>query len=936
MIPLDRPQTPTARPGSSPSPNRWPSPCGARPGAARAIATLATAALVGASAAGAEAPQIPFAARINAENFADLRAGGPDAIAGVGDWALGNGVLCAAIADPEHESLLSDRGGVLIDLGHCGRGDDQWTVLQPMLNFSREEIVAAESIRAEVDKGEARLITVGHLHGVRVTTTYSVRPAPSATLGIQTTLEREEPGEAAYLASDVALHGNGQLTPFTLDTRGVGTSLGFEHPSVDVDDIFSGSDAIIRADLQVLLGDHALKPQIAYGWRLLDARVERADGEVEPLAHLAMNGEHFSNIAVYTDTLFWGGEGAPGLLELAHLLWLDLEVGDRVTVIREIQLAKQATVAAITDRLWAEGPEVRGQINSKFAALHVFDSDDFPVTYLQSGPKGRFSFRLPPGSSGPHRIEIVTLTGPETTLLVDVPRGQSEITLPYQPVPRGGLIGLPRGEPMRLTFIGLGDTPDPELRSDRRRFRVGGRPIPGHAESNHYALAGVTSDRHELALPPGDYRILASRGPLWSVSVKEMTVESGRLVPLEIQPPVRLLDHPGWLSADFHVHSAPSDDSGLSVRQRIADFVASGADVIVSTEHDVVFDYAPTIEALGLSDRIKSLVGVEITSTFPGPRTPHTAGHANAFPLTVDPTAYRGGAPRSQNRRLGEIAHEVHALPGRPLLQLNHPREASFDSGLGSYFSHLSVVGEPHDPTLPLTAEGNRALLEVVADGGTRDLDFDAVELLNGSLMDRYRAARADWFAFLLQGEVRTATANSDSHTAAQIVALPLNYVAYSAEPGEELNVEDFVEAVRQGRLYGSSGPLLEAELEGRGPGQRYTGAQGELRISVRTAPWVPVGEFRVFVNGELQSRHSLAKEREFSIPLQFGVDSFVTVEAEGHAPPDSIYAQVAPGYTPFAFTNPIFIDANSDGLWTAPGLPSPAPITLSQPEASP
>ena len=931
MIPLDCPHAPSTHSGLAPSAAGWPNR-----GCLRWGAVLATVVFAGASAASTDTPKALFAAQINAENFAATRAGGPDAIAGIGDWALGNGVLCAGIADPDHESMLSDRGGVLVDLGHCGRGDDQWTVLQPMLNFSREEIVATESIRAEVANGEARLVTVGHLHGVRMTTIYSVGPAPSATLGIRTTLERERPGDAAYLASDVALHGNGQLTPFTLDTRGVGTSLGFEHPSVDVDDIFSGSDAIIRADLQVLLGDRALKPQIAYGWRLLDARIERADGEVEPLAHLAMNGEHFSNIAVYTDTLFWGGDGPPGLIELAHLLWLDLEVGDRITLIREIQLAKQATVAAITDGLWAEGPEVRGRIDARFATLHVFGPDDAPVTHLESEGNGEFSFRLPPGSSGPHRIEIFTRTGSQATLRVDVPQGQSEVTLPYQSVPQPGMVGFPRGEPMRLTFIGLGDTPDPEIRSDRRQFRVGGRFLPGHAESNHYALAGVRSDRHEIALAPGHYRVLASRGPLWSVSVKELEVHQGRILPLDVQPPVRLLDHPGWLSADFHVHSAPSDDSGLSVRQRIADFVAGGADLIVSTEHDMVFDYAPMIEALGLSDQIESLVGVEITSTYRGPRTPHTAGHANAFPLAVDATAYRGGAPLSQNRRLGEIAHEVHALPGRPLLQLNHPREASFDSGLGSYLSHLSVVGEPHDPTLPLTAEGNRALLEQVGDSGTRDLDFDAIELLNGNLMDRYRAARADWFAFLLQGEIRTATANSDSHTAAQIVAMPVNYVAYSAGPGEGLNVEDFMKAVRQGRLYGSTGPLLEAELEGRGPGQRYAGAQGNLRVSVRTAPWVPVDELRVFVNGELQSRHSLAKEREFSIPLEFAADSFVTLEAQGDAPPGSIYAQVAPGYTPFAFTNPIFIDANSDGQWTAPGLPSPAPITLSQPDASP
>ena len=82
-----------------------------------------------------------FATRLTAENLQRHRVGGPDAIAGIGDWALGNGVVCAAITDLGHESMLTDQGGLLVDLGHCGRNDDQWGVLQPMLNLSREETV---------------------------------------------------------------------------------------------------------------------------------------------------------------------------------------------------------------------------------------------------------------------------------------------------------------------------------------------------------------------------------------------------------------------------------------------------------------------------------------------------------------------------------------------------------------------------------------------------------------------------------------------------------------------------------------------------------------------------------------------------------------------------------------------------------------------------
>ncbi len=889
---------------------------------------------------GAGEPSPLFADQLNATNIGRLRLGGPDAIAGIGDWVLGNGVVCAAIADPSHESMLSDRGGVLVDLGHCGRDDDQWGVLQPMLNLSREEVIPVESVRAEVSAEGARVITVGRLHGIRVDTAYALKPAPASALTIRTTLQREAEGDAAFIVADVAIHGNGQLTPFTLDTRTWSSPLGFEHPSVDVDNILAATDAVLRADLHVLLGARGLEPEIAYGWRLLDIHIERRDGRVEPLAHVAMNGEHFSILGGYTDTLLWGGEGPPSLFEFAQLLWMDLDAGDRVVFLREISLAKRATVSAITDLLWAQGARVRGRMDAPRATLHVFGPDGDPITQLEASDTGEFGFHLPPGASGRHRIEVLSRTGGRQEIFF----AASGLEIRLDPITtiQPGRLGLPRGEIMRLTVVGLEDTPNPRLRADLRRFRVGGREIRGHSESNHLSLAGNAGDPVHLELAPGRYRVLASRGPLWSVSVREFSLEPGELLPLDLEPPVRLLETPGWISADFHVHAAPSDDSGLPLRQRIADFVAMGADLIVSTEHDNVFDYAPVIDEMGLSDRIQSLVGVEITSTYKGPETPHTAGHSNAFPLVVQPNAYRGGAPDSQNRRLARIAEDIRALPGRPILQLNHPREGGVDSGLGSYFSHLSVVGEPHDPTRSLATPGNRALIERTRPGGLRDLDFDAVELLNGASMERYRMTRADWFAFLLQGEIRTATANSDSHNATETIALPVNYVAYSPgkppPPSNEspLDTERFMQSVRQGRLYGSTGPLLDVQMGDRGPGDRFSGPRGDLEIRVRAAPWVPVDEVRVFINGDLKIRRPLPENRTLRLPLRFDADAFLTVEVEGHAVPGSLYAEVAPGYTPFAFTNPIFVDADRDGVWTPPGLPSPVPISLSDPLASP
>ena len=82
---------------------------------------------------------------------------------------------------------------------------------------------------------------------------------------------------------------------------------------------------------------------------------------------------------------------------------------------------------------------------------------------------------------------------------------------------------------------------------------------------------------------------------------------------------------------------------------------------------------------------------------------------------------------------------------------------------------------------------------------------------------------------------------------------------------------------------------------------------------------------------GDVRARVELeiAPGARLEIPLRFDADGFVTVEVEGE--PDETYAAVAPGFTPFAFTNPIFVDADGDSRWTAPGLPDPLPATITR-----
>jgi hypothetical protein len=103
------------------------------------------------------------------------------------------------------------------------------------------------------------------------------------------------------------------------------------------------------------------------------------------------------------------------------------------------------------------------------------------------------------------------------------------------------------------------------------------------------------------------------------------------------------------------------------------------------------------------------------------------------------------------------------------------------------------------------------------------------------------------------------------------------------------------------------------------------------LEVAVTAADWVPIAEWRAYVNGELVHRAPIARGESAVLPLAFASDAFVTVEVEG--PAEGFYRDVLPGFVPFAFTNPIFVDVDGNGRFDAPGLPEVLPTTIAHPD---
>ncbi|MCP4907752.1 MAG: CehA/McbA family metallohydrolase [bacterium] len=867
------------------------------------------------------------AEQITAQNRATHYVGGPDADAGIGDWFLSNGTICAAITDPTHESAMTPRGGVLTDLGHCGANDDQWVVLQPMLNLSQSHVVPVTEIEAGHEAARAWIRTRAVFAGIELITTYAVEEDQPNTLDISTRAKRLEDGDSLFSIGHILLHTSGQTPAFSLLQSDLDRSIGFVYPATDRHSLSSLLDGLIASDLTILVGGDAMPP-ISYGLERLTSQV-RTGGKLEALASFSVSGKHFTFINSMTSPLWFGEEDeAPGLLQFAQIPFMDITDKTVLESDYRIHVGGRADVASVTDLIWHEAPLVMGSVDDPDARIHIDRDSGAPMTEIRPDADGAFQLRLPPGR---YRARTLAPGNRESSLDFEIRESAASQRLPPIVLGQPAWVRLPTGFIGRLTFLNEKGSGPAVFGANLLGHKIGEKAIPSGLEAPYLNFASSLVDPERVALAPGRYRVVAVRGPEYEARVIGIEARRGEEIPLELEPLARILPTPGWLSVDFHVHSGESFDSNLPQPQQVVAFAASGAEVLVATEHDRIFDPRPAIAASGLEKQLVSITGVEITSSYKGGDSPHATGHLNAFPVEPVPGSYRQGAPTLEGRRLRDALADIAKLSPAPFVQMNHPRPAQELAVDDLYFMHLGVVGEPFNPTRPLTQYPNAALVERSPTHGGRDLDFDGIELMNAESLLRYRRVRADWFSMMLQGERIIGTANSDSHRLGVIVGLPRTYIAVENDTLENFQQAALMRSLRGGGAWGTTGPLLHVDLGGTPLGALHDGSKAILHLKVTAAPWVPVDEWRAYVNGELVHRAPIAAGESAELPLAFARDAFVTVEVEG--PAEGLYAEAFPQFTPFAFTNPIFVDTDGNGRFDPPGLPDDLPATLTDPD---
>lgn len=759
----------------------------------------------------------------------------------IGDFRLENERIAVIVSAAGHPVGFAASGGNIIDAAPIGARDSLQQVYGYLGDaFPRQPIYT--HVAAREAGGTAYVVARGHdsdAPAVAVETAYALAPGANA-VAITTTLT------------------NGGTTPLSRFAVGDAVEWGRAQRFAPGKGFYGSGRFTVDAGWEAGLGDEAAYAYVVgegplearHGWAWTDFNAAVVD--LPPGASVKL-----------TRWLVVGATSDAGLYE---------------------------TIADLRKQRWAR---LSGRILEEATAETLagatlfFDDHDGPYAVTRSTIHG-YDIYLPAGDyrvraegigrSGPGQLEVtVGNTGGATHDVIMSKRG----TLAYAVRDADGPL------PAKLTLLGLPPTRDPRL----------GPPFASPGGDIVVTATGTG----ELPLPPGSYRVVASRGPEYTIDEQRVDVPPGGTARATFNLR-RAVDAFGWRCVDPHQHAFPSSDSAVSLEDRAATDLAEGLDVVVATDHDsIALDWKDAVAALHAARPLSVIVGDEVSL--------ERFGHFSVIPWTPQPSAPRGGAPDVRHKPAPEAVRAL-AAPGRVVI-LNHPR------------------GEGRPGAFDVATLDDPAKLPKEIAGG-----FDAIEIFSGKDPSRVEPALRDWMALLDRGLTYTAVGGSDSHL---VFGQEVGYPRTCFPVEGALDADALVAAVKKRReALVTNGPFVKVSVGGRGMGQLAPAPRGRARldVEVQAAPWIDVRRLELFINGSRRGKpidipaSTKPVRYKGGIDLRVERDAYVVVVVRGDAPlgvvvpPDE--GQSPP--TPLAITNPIYLDRDGDGRYMAPSVPVKPP----------
>jgi hypothetical protein len=893
------------------------------------------------------------AERIDAGNAATRLFGGTDADGGIGDWYVSNGVIEAIIDDVGPQDDLppgtpavpkqsgpAGSGGSIIDLGLVGADNDQLSLMFSIGGLSAANFVVYDGIAASTTAAAATITVTGTVRGFEplspsdlVVVTEYTAAGSDPFLTIRTSARNNGPVPAASLGGflDVFPWTTRALVPFSpLPARG------FRHGALDVNNLAASVEVPIfsAAPGTAGPGDGVMDPEtgalageVSYGLLGVATSLD-ADGPGGAPPVTAPVNQIFGTSGVQATALGNLPVGTP------------LDPGESVTYERRLYVGARNDVASVANLMFPEignrlgfgTGTLSGAVGARdapgvAASVIVTRTGGVPIAGLPNGspvtqfrtdasgvfegivvPEGTYGVEARSSERDPAVVTgIAVAAGENTEVTVPLLSGLGTLALEV----RERTVGPNQLVPAKVTIKGRDGTPDPQLGKDliALEFRTGQADVDLEAQTFAGSLAQgrwvyLENGAGSVQLRPGAYEVYASRGLEYSAQRRIVRIREGETRRRRFRVR-RIVETPGALSADFHIHSARSLDTSAGPLGRVVSFAAEGVEVMVSSDHDFVLDYGPVIAQLGLHGVITSVVGTEVTTTQPVPPAfPETVGHINGWPLAVDPHARRDGSPEDEFVAPNFIFSRLRRA-GAEVIQYNHPRAGVRGLGSIGFFNNIGCNRCENDidricavdadcpaapapqvctcvgyrPERPITAPPNDVLLDDDVTGssgvsnpdGWRNIDFDALEVGNGLNSVGFLQIRADWFSLLNQVNTVTAsgtvpfipgTGVSDSHrNTLESAGYFRTYVLGTGDDPVAMSAAALNAGIKAGRMVATTGPYIEFAVRDAagtvaGVGDTIVPATADvtLAIRVRATNWIPVEEVRVIANGNVVS----------------------------------------------------------------------------------
>lgn len=783
------------------------------------------------------------------------RPGGWNGLGAKGDVKLSNGVVDVVIANVGTQNLLDPNGGSILDLSPAGQPKDTVNNILQVVGILPGDAAWYSTLEIIDERPDRVAVQVrGTLDGLPdrpITTRYELTPCDPG-VRVRTEIVNGNPENQTWTLTDGYYWSGRESLPFS-----PGKGEGFVHPSFGLTTINGAFKKFPYFAAAAHSGDDRIAAIATAS--CTDATLEGFHSDQISAAGLPRRvvpprgSQIFERFIAVADA-----KGVAGAIDVA------LEV--RKQVLGE----SFVTLTGKVERMGAAFADEReASVLVSEGGLTTAAEERVPWTQAVPAADGSFSVKVPAGKK--YVVEAHAFGRKQVEREYDVASADVDLGAFVLPTVATVTATVRDAATLQPLDAELFVVPQDEAEAAKVVGSLHGRfttcspwlgsPAGASPACNRIL---VRNGQASAEVPAGRYEVLAFHGPFWSLGREVVDLQPGptaltfSLTKLPLKPA-------GALSSDMHVHGAASFDSSIPDLDRVLSFSASDLDVIVATDHDVIYDYGRVVQDLGLQARMSTVVGLESTGhipflTIPKYGFPLVIGHYNMWPLRYDPSLPRNGGPYDERIEPGELFERTKTgFTGLEVIELNHPwAEPEFGRDLG--FPRAIFLDATKD--LPASDDGtNMGVYVRTPPGATFANDgHHAQEVMNGSQSDLYLQYRAFWFYVLNQGRLKAGTANSDSHSLTDnTVGMPHNLVFAATAPGAGFDVNVFNAAVRDGRMVGTNGPVIVATVEDaagqpQGPSVKPFApkAGASVHVTVSSAPWIPVEEVRFVVNGRV------------------------------------------------------------------------------------